>query len=108
MKNNQEYIKQDVVLKKRYTFNDNKSLWTHLLDWYAFHKQEKNRERVVQNVQAAAEKNLLNFGKQEQMDNDNEKENLADIFILGNIERKIKIYKKTVTRNFNTPAASIF
>lgn len=48
------------------------------------------------------------FGRQEKMDNDNEKENLADIFSLGNIERKIRIYRKTGTKNFNTTAPSIF
>lgn len=110
MKTNQEYIKEEFELKKIYTFNDSKSLWTHLLDWYAFNKQEKNRDRIEKEVQAAAERNKRNmmFGRQEQMDNDNEKENLADIFLLGSIEKKIRIYKKTGTKNFSTTAPSIF
>lgn len=41
----------------------------HLVDWYSFHKAEKNRERMQQSVQAAAE-NLV-YGRQDKMSNDN-------------------------------------
>lgn len=43
MKSNQEYVKENVVLRKRYGFHDNKTIWMHLVDWYSFYKQEKNR-----------------------------------------------------------------
>lgn len=59
MKSNQDYVNEEVVqLRKRYVFHDNKTFWTHLIDWYAFNKQEKNRERIQQSVQAAAEKKI--------------------------------------------------
>ena len=99
MKNNQEYMNEDVILKKRYIFHDKKSLWMHLVDWYAFNKQEENRERIQQSVQAAAERYQL-FGRQEKMDNDNAKENLVDIFCLGNIEKKIKVYRRVTKVDF--------